>query len=114
MTERSDAMRIDAREPGFTGRWLVWHAEQCRELRYVAWVDDGSMCYGQYVHPFVLSGGAPVVETRQAKRIVIIPASRVVVINPVDDADEAGLLECISASVTARDQHARRPVLLDA
>jgi hypothetical protein len=98
-------MRIDARQAGFVGAWLVWHAEQCRELKHVVWVDDESACYGQYVHPFILPG--PMIETHQAKRIVINSSSRVVIINPVEDADESDLIECIPASVIASGQHVR-------
>ena len=73
-------MRIVA---GVTPGWeayYVWHAEECRLLRDVVWVDDEANEYavGEY------HGFAFIEKVRKAKKIEIRPP-RVIVINPVDD-----------------------------
>lgn len=84
-------MRLDAREHSCRG-WLVWHAEQCRELKHVVWVDDESARYGQHVIPLRVIGGEILIEPHQAKRIDIIQGSRLIVINQVEDGDESSML----------------------
>lgn len=68
--------------------WRAWHALQCREP-VLTFADDETHQYGE---PRVVLGpdGLParVIEVRrQAKCIRILPAQRLVLINPVDDED---------------------------
>lgn len=70
-------MRIVA---GVTPGWeayYVYHAEQCRFLYNVIWVDDETNEYGTVDTPI-----APV-ETRKAKKIEI--QTRLIIINPIED-----------------------------
>lgn len=83
-------MRIDSRERGFHGGWLVWHAEQCAELKGVVWVDDECARYGKFHVPLRVIGNEVLIEPYQAKRILIIPDSKLVIINPVEGAETAG------------------------
>lgn len=77
-------MRLDARNGDFG--WAVFHVEWVRELRCVVWVDTDLNQWGGLGRPLVVEGRANVV-TRNARRIEIYPDRRLVLINPIEDAD---------------------------
>ena len=78
-------MRIDARVPPHKYfDWVVWHAERCCQLRTVVWVDDETHKYGQHD---ILTPPFPII-TKQAKRILILPDQKTVIINPIEDGEK--------------------------
>ena len=79
-------MRLDARK-GDTG-WFVYDAEACRKIEYAVWFDDETAQYGVYDGLFFALVGEPT--TIQAKRIVIYPDRKLVIVNPVEDDEDAG------------------------
>jgi|JI10StandDraft_1071094.scaffolds.fasta_scaffold3074644_2 hypothetical protein len=81
-------MRIDARA-GDTG-WCVFHVPQAGVLKYVIWVDDETAMWCEFAHPLRLdrATGSAATITHQAKAIRIIPADRLVLIDPVDDSED--------------------------
>lgn len=82
-------MRIDAYAPGNNCGWLVWHAEQCRQIPDVVWVDDQTSEWCQYVRPWRTVGGAIARTIHKARRILILPERKTIIINPVaDDTDQ--------------------------
>lgn len=62
----------------------VYHAEQMRFLNNVAWVDDVTNQYAQYAYP------ATSIETdvHQAKKIEMAWPQRIVIINPIEGAED--------------------------
>jgi len=76
-------MRLDARvqqQHAFT--WSVWDCERCATVPNVAWADDETAQYGQYVNPPWTAN----VAVRQARRICFLFELRAVLINPLDNA----------------------------
>jgi hypothetical protein len=91
---RSDVlMRLDAREGHY--RAIVYHAELCRVLRRVVWVDDAIPAYGEFTGRN--DGYEMEIIEHRASKIVIGPD--MIIINPVEDEDEG---EC-EESVTTRE-----------
>lgn len=84
-------MILDARIHLIAIHYKVWHAELCRVLTNVVWVDDFTNTYG-------VVSGSPYAPTtvEQAKKIVIIPEMLLVIINPIDDAEVESLFEGIT------------------
>lgn len=81
-------MRLDARNGPPDLNYTVYHAEECRVLRSVQWVDDELHQYGYYtgrVGLFALE-----VQTVQARRIVINTEHLLVTINPIEGLEDAG------------------------
>lgn len=76
-------MRLDARNGDGIG-WLVWHVERCEILRRVVWVDDETMAYFQLRFPLQLVSGELAGDVHRARLIVIYPAAKLVMINPID------------------------------
>ena len=78
-------MRLDAAagDRGYT----TYHAERCQVVNHVVWVDDSSRCWAQYVTPYEMQNGALRQRTHVAKRILILPDRRLVIINPVGFGD---------------------------
>jgi hypothetical protein len=80
-------MRLDSRNGDRD--WPVYDAEAMRFLKDVVWVDDMEAMYGKLKEPISVVNGELVLETHRARRIVIYPSRRLVVVNPVEDeADE--------------------------
>lgn len=78
-------MRLDAYKGD---RGNVWHAEWCRRLERVVWVDDAIPAWGESAGR-VVNGEIEIIEHR-ARKIIIRPGPlNLVIINPVDDADNA-------------------------
>jgi hypothetical protein len=74
-------MRLDARVHPHARWYHVYHAELMQFLKNVVWADEESAQYGQYAN-------APrsfEIEVRQARRIAIITAIRLVIVNPIGD-----------------------------
>lgn len=80
-------MRLDARN-GDTG-WNVYHAEFCSSVPNVLWIDDKLALWCDYAYPLVAINGQLLTEVHAAKRIRIIASSRLAIINPIEDEDEA-------------------------
>lgn len=66
--------------------YIVYHAERMEMLPYVVWVDDETAQYGEWLGPNYLPSS---IETRQAKRIEILPAMLLVIINTIADTEDA-------------------------
>jgi hypothetical protein len=70
-------------------RATVWHAEECRRIERCVWVDDEIPAWGEATGKLVRdSAGNQDMEvvSFRAKKIVI--GNGVVIINPVEDADD--------------------------
>lgn len=79
-------MRLDSRK-GDTN-WRVYHARRCVVLRNVVWVDDETCQWCQYDDPPRVVGLDVASTVHQADRIVIDPSRRLIVIDPVEDAED--------------------------
>lgn len=79
-------MRLEA-GPGNCG-YFVWHAAFCTPVLHVVWVDDELNQWCQYVYPYRIEHGELIFVVHQARRIDIFPGRRLVIIDPVEDADE--------------------------
>lgn len=79
-------MRLDANK-GDTD-WNVWHAEELRELRFVLWIDDEAKQWAQAAQPLRPEGDSLAVNVFSAKRISILPARRLVIVNPIEDDED--------------------------
>lgn len=79
-------MRLDARK-GIPGPMVVWDAEACRQVRGVVWVDDVTAEYGCHYDPMVVVGDTVMIQTLQARKIVIRIDLRLVVLNPIEDSE---------------------------
>jgi len=76
-------MRLDARNGPPAVNYTVWHAEECRTLKMVQWVDDETAQYGQFTGRVVCEEAE--VATVQAHKIAIYPDRKLIIINPVED-----------------------------
>lgn len=74
-------MRLDSNkgDKGYT----TYHAERCQVLRHVVWVDDEQREWCQRVQPFRFEKGVLRSQVHAARCILILPAKRLVIINPV-------------------------------
>lgn len=83
-------MRLDARKGD--GGWHVWHVPRARRMKHVIWVDDGLAQWGGWEAAppswLLLQTGLNGPPVHQMKRIRIMPAARVVLLDPLDDDDE--------------------------
>lgn len=80
-------MKLDARNGKYDG-WTVYHVRRCVVLRGVVWVNDDARQWFQYEMPLRLVDGEPYGAIHDAERIVIDPARRLVLIDPVEDEDD--------------------------
>jgi hypothetical protein len=95
-------MRLDARE-GDTD-WKVYHAERCEMLREVVWVDDEIRQWAEVALPVQVdpaTGDSVLLRAFEAKKIEIIPLMRLVVINPIEDVNDASADEARELPVCA-------------
>lgn len=76
-------MRLDARKGDI--HWSIYHAEECRLLRYVLWIDSDTAQWCDVVQPMKLVDGELVTHTHQARKIAIYEDRRLVIINPIAD-----------------------------
>jgi hypothetical protein len=72
-------------------KWFIWHAEWCRRLHLVLWVDDVTMQWEQVPEPIVVVGGNVRSNVHQAKKIVIDLHNLMVTINPIEGVQEDSL-----------------------
>lgn len=91
-------MRLDARKGDWN--WEVYHVEWCCSLRDVQWLDDVT---NEYARVIAASVYGVLTQVFLAKKILIIPTSRLVLINPVSDSgkDKRDLIvepECVHIS----------------
>lgn len=85
-------MRIDARE-GHYYDWHVYHVPECRMLKWVVWCDD---VLNQYAtHPMNPPAPYPL-QIHQARKVEIHPARKLVLIDPIEDA-EPGAVDVVRA-----------------
>ena len=56
-------------------------------LKHVVWVDDATRCWAEYVMPHEFVNGVLRTRVHVAKRILILPDRKLVVINPVGFGD---------------------------
>lgn len=89
-------MRLDARRGD--GPYSVWHAEEMRYLKHVVWLDDDLHAWGEYVWPPVREGDHLMVRAMLAKRILIMPDRRLIVINPLEDDEFVETLQQVSVA----------------
>lgn len=78
-------VRLDASR-GHKG-WTTYHAERCQVLRHVTWVDDETRQWGEYMEPYRHVDGRLLQRVNNAKRILILPDRKLIVINPVGVGD---------------------------
>lgn len=78
-------MRIDATSPDCKRGWTVYHAEECRVLQDVVWVDDATAEWCQYEKPYRLIGDTIARHIHKARRILILAERQTVIINPIAD-----------------------------
>ena len=76
-------MRLDARIHREAWSWTPYDVPGCQILRGVVWADDETAQYGQYADG---ERRLPIV-THQADRIRFVHEVRVVLINPLSDAE---------------------------
>lgn len=109
-------MRIDARN-GDT-HWDVFHVPKAKQVKFCVWVDDQTAQYGawesldQVRAAYMLglaSDGSPV---HQATRILIVPDTRVVLIDPVDDSEPESVADVIEAARCSASAHQLSPLAL--
>jgi hypothetical protein len=78
--------------------WCVWHAEWCKVLCHVLWVDDETMRWSQVDMPLSIVGGGFATTVHQAKKIIIDVDRLMVTINPIEDVEAIDL--AVSEEVT--------------
>lgn len=78
-------MRIDGRNLLYRESWTVWHAEQCKTLKNVLWADDVLNQWCQFHEPLQIVAGEIAASIHQAKKINILVASQLIIINPIED-----------------------------
>ncbi len=66
--------------------WVVFHVPTCERLKGVLWVDDVAAQWAELVLSPSISGWTE--HVHQAQKITIIPASYLVLIDPVDDCED--------------------------
>ena len=91
-------MRLDANTSQGRMKWCVWHAEWCRRLHLVVWVDDVTMQWAQVPQPFLVKNGDVPYKVHQAKKIIIDVSNLLVTINPIEGVQEDSLT--VSEEVT--------------
>lgn len=91
-------MRLDANTPLGRLKWCVWHAEWCRVLHQVLWVDDETRQWAQLDMPLIVVGDGVAHTVHQAKKITIDVDRLMVTINPIEDID--GIDLAVSEEVT--------------
>jgi hypothetical protein len=109
-------MRIDARN-GDT-HWDVFHVPTCKQVKYCVWVDDQTAQYGAWqdldqvraAYMGGLADGGPPVH--QASRILIVPDTRVVLIDPIEDDEPESVADVIEAARNAPAEHQLSPLAL--
>lgn len=87
-------MRLDARKGDFP--WNVWHVERGEPIKQCVWADDESNEWGEYTGRIDTILWEAIIDTHQARKIVICPDVRVVLINPIEDTDDAGVSDAVS------------------
>lgn len=78
-------MRVDAHT--FPGKcWLVWHVPGCRVWPRVMWVDDELHQLGELLAPRRIdpATGRSAEVVRQFRRVLILPDSSLVLLDPVE------------------------------
>jgi hypothetical protein len=100
-------VRLDARK-GDT-YWTVYHAEECRVLKDVVWVDDETHQWGTYgqisatdTFLSLIDGRLPTI-THQARKIEICTGPRVVIINPIEDATPDSVVAAVGTPITTKE-----------
>lgn len=80
-------MILDARKGDYrTYRgWSVYHAEECRFLRTVVWIDSDTAQWGENLMPLQIVDDEFVIQIHQARKIEIYVDRQLVIINPVPD-----------------------------
>lgn len=93
-------MRLDARIQAVSG-WWVYDAEACVVLRDVVWVDDEDNQYAVLANDLRPLPGDTYWPTRihRARKIAIYPARKLVIINPIEDADDAQITDVVGREV---------------
>jgi hypothetical protein len=93
-------MRLDARKGDVD--WSVFDCERCEALRLVLWVDDESNRYCQAVIPMHVAGDEVATIEHQTRKILICPAVRMVLINPLENVEPAdATIEAIARNMAA-------------
>ena len=76
----------------------TYHAEECRVLKYVRWVDPVTAKYEEVAWPLSVENGQIQGRVTQAKTIVVLPGQRLVIINPVEDETERALTDALAVA----------------
>ena len=76
-------MRLDARKGDLN--WTVYHAEECRVLKQVVWIDDETAQWWEHLEPVRVEGHEIPGRLCRARKILILPEHRLVIINPLED-----------------------------
>lgn len=75
-----------------TAHWVIWHIPSCKQLKGIMWVDDDTHQYAQITGKVV--GHRLETVTYQAKKIEIQAEKALVLIDPIEDADDSQVLIC--------------------
>lgn len=89
------AMRLDARNGGPYIGWLVWHCEWMKEIRHCVFVDDVELTWGHWTDPPSIIAGDMWLCVHHAKAIQIIPSKALVLINPIEDNADEGIVRAV-------------------
>lgn len=84
-------MRLEAGTDIGNLRWCIWHAEWCKVLKLVIWVDDETRQWAQFDTPPGYVGDRFASTVHQAKKIIIDVDRLMVTINPIEEVDAIDL-----------------------
>lgn len=95
-------MRLDARDPGFSGIWWVYDVPACRVVKQVIWIDTDTAQLGLYPEPCWVIDDYREIKVEQRKKIELV--GRTFLLDPLDDADGLESVTVISHPVPTTEE----------
>lgn len=93
-------MRLHADDTSRRGeRWGVFDVPRCQRLMHVLWVDDAIPAYCQFVQPMRVVAGEIPTRTTVVRKIEIVAAKYLVLIDPVEGSDDS-IADALSTDCT--------------
>lgn len=86
-------MRLDGRKGDRP--WWVYHAERCEMLHDIVWLDDVTNEWAKLIRPICIVNNEAGVTVHRARKIQIIHAMRLCIINPIEDAAEDSITDAV-------------------
>lgn len=106
-------MRLDARKGDLN--WWVYHAEECRMLKSVVWIDDETNEWFEYCMPLRAVGNEVDGRLQKARKIAIYADRKLVIINPVEDENGKEItINVMAADELSPAAHAIRRIVREA